>query len=114
MNRASSHVAGTENERESAPPAVNAENEQPDTPYLPTAADTLDYSLQTTIHQNPTLMQPSLLAPPTLHLQSNETPQLQLTSTIANHHPMYTSKALLKINGNLKKIAAWWTEIIVE
>lgn len=102
MNRASSHVAGIENERESAPPAVNVENEQPDTPYLPTAADTLDYSLQTTIHQNPTLMQPILLAPPTLHVQNNETPQLELTSRIANNYSMYTRKAILTINGNLK------------
>lgn len=107
-------MAGTEDERESAPPAVNAEKEQPDTPSLPDAADALDYSLQTTTHQIPTLMQHSLLAQPTFHLQSNETSPLKWASPIASHHPshhpMYITKTVVKINGNLSEMATGWTE----
>ncbi|PON27638.1 hypothetical protein TGAM01_v203405 [Trichoderma gamsii] len=100
----------TEDERESAPLVVEAESKQLDTSPLLAAIDALDYSLQTTNRQDPTLMQPILLAPPTLHLQSNETPSLNSTSPIANHRSMYTSKTVLKVNGNLKQMAARWTE----
>ncbi|KAM0454192.1 hypothetical protein ACHAPV_008660 [Trichoderma viride] len=46
---------------------------------------------------------------------SNGAPQLVRTSTITAggggaFHPMYTSKAALKINGNLNDMAAKWTE----
>ncbi|KAL7923794.1 hypothetical protein ACQKWADRAFT_320041 [Trichoderma austrokoningii] len=45
---------------------------------------------------------------------NNGPPQLVRTSTITAgggaFHPMYTSKAILKINGNLNDMAAKWTE----
>ncbi|KAM0519374.1 hypothetical protein ACHAPE_003545 [Trichoderma viride] len=110
MSQVSSDMGETEDGRESAPLVVEAESKQLDTSPLPAAADALDYSLQTANYSNPTLMQPTLLAPPTLHLQSNETPSLTSTSPIANHRSMYTSKTVLKVNGNLKEMAAGWTE----
>lgn len=88
-------MVGSEDERVSAMLVVDAENEQPDTSSLPAAADTLGYSLQTKIHRNLTLP-----------LQSNGTPPLVLTSPMTNHYLMYTSRAVLQINGNLKEMAS--------
>lgn len=103
MSQVSSDMGETEDERESAPLVVEAESKQLDTSPLLAATDALDYWLQTTNRQDPTLMQAILLAPPTLHLQSNETPSLNSTSPIANHRSMYTSKTVLKVNGNLQR-----------
>ncbi|PNP43940.1 hypothetical protein TGAMA5MH_04225 [Trichoderma gamsii] len=68
-------------------------------------------------YDNPTLSSRSNLSH---HLSipssgSNGAPQLVRTSTITAgaggaFHPMYTSKAVLKINGNLTDMAANWTE----
>lgn len=110
MNRVSSHMAGSEDGRMPSWPAVDAESEQLDIRFLPAAANNPGYSLQTTIHQNPTLMQSNLLAPPTLPLQANETSPLILTALMANHHPLDTVKAVLKVNGRLTEMAAKWSE----
>ncbi|KAK1246506.1 hypothetical protein MKX08_000308 [Trichoderma sp. CBMAI-0020] len=53
--------------------------------------------------------------PPISSSGSNGAPQLVRTSTLTagaggGFHPMYTSKAVLKINGNLNDMAAKWTE----
>lgn len=102
-------MAGSNDGRVPARPAVDAESEQTDTSSLLAAADNLDYSLQARVQHNSTLAQPNLPIP-TVPLQGHETPRLILTPLIANYHPMYTSKAVLKVNGNLNEMGANWTK----
>jgi hypothetical protein len=94
MNRVFLHTAEAKDERESTSLMANAENEQLDASSLTAATNIPHYSLQTTTHQNVTLMQPNLQAPP----------------TTTDRHSLNTGKTILKINGNLTEMTARWTK----